>query len=130
MHCTSCSRRTVRDDPLVVQGHIIFHDTLPIISPSVIRVSITFICFFHKLLWDFFVHFPYSIHGDLGLARPLGPCIINVVMVLCNTGNFSSGISAHTMSSVFWCVCGLLYCHRLSKCVYVVDHISAIPQQR
>ena len=72
--------------------------------------------FLSQILWEFFVHFPSSIHVDLGLARPQGPCVISVLMVLSNSGNFSSsGISAQTMSSKSFGVHGFVVLLQLAK---------------
>ena len=108
-------KKIVRDDPLVAQGHTIFHDTLLIISLSIAGYpSLSYV--FHKNLLEFFVHFPSSIHGDLGLAKPHGPCIINMVMVLCNSGNSSSsGVSVHTMSSMSFGRCGFVVLSQIAK---------------
>ena len=50
-------------------------------------VSISSKGFFHNSLGKFFVHFPSSMHRNFGLLVPHGPCIINVVTILCNSGN-------------------------------------------
>ena len=72
--------------------------------------------FLSQTTLGFFLHFPSSIHGDLGLARPQGPCIINVLMVLCNSQNFSSsGISADTMSSKSFGVQGFVVMSEIAK---------------
>ena len=104
------------DYPSIVQGDTIFHYIFSNISPFIMRIPITFICFWNKLLWKFFVHFPSSIHGELMLAWPQGPCIMDVVMVLCNSGNFSSsGILAYTHSWKSFRVHGFVVLSQIAK---------------
>ena len=42
-----------------------------------------------KSLGNFFVHLPPSMHGELGLATPQGPCIMNFVTIGYNSGNMA-----------------------------------------
>lgn len=49
---------------------------------------------------NFFLHLPFTMHGQLGLIDPQGPCIIWWTTALCRLGSsVRKGISARTIES-------------------------------